>query len=148
MTALRRAQESRQRAACLAACEFAVATTGISSSAVVQALQLLRVSQPISAGLKHDLGTLMQRLDEEYFDLKEAAEERNASESEWKRVFSQARAASALAFASNENAFEAATEAIYEATTAVDDREELVGIILNALDLSQADPGCSSTFNC
>jgi hypothetical protein len=133
VNALRHASENRQRTACLAACEFAVAKTGVSSSAVEQALQLLRASQPIPAELKQDLDALTQRLDEEYFDLQEATEDGNASEEEWKRAFSQARAVSALAFAAGEDAFDAATEAIYEATATVDENEELLAIVLKAL---------------
>ena len=132
-TALRHAPENRQRAACLAACEFAVENTGIKSSTVDQALQLLRSSKPIPAELKQNLDTLTQQLDEEYFDLQEAAEDGNASEEEWKRVFSQARAVSALLFASGENVLDAATEAIYEATTTVDDTQELLAVVLKAL---------------
>lgn len=132
-TALHHAPANRQRAACLAACEFAIAQTGVGSPAVEQALRMLRSSQPISAELKHALDTLAQRLDEEYFDLQDAAEESDATEDEWKRAFSQARAVSALVFAFGENAFDAASEAVYEATATVDDNQELLAIVSKAL---------------
>ena len=133
VTALRHAAEIRQRAACLVACEFAVVQTGISSSTVQRALQLLRALKPIPAELKQGLDVLTQQLDDKYFDFQEAAEDGNVSEDEWKQVFSQARAASALAFASGENAFDAASEAIYEAAATVDEPNELLSIVLKTL---------------
>jgi len=130
---LRQVLDRQQRAACLAACEFAVEHSGVSSPVVEQALQALRQSMPIAPQVKRQLEALTQRLDDEYFDLQEAAENGTASEDEWKRAFSQARAASALVFAAGEDAFEAASEAIYEATATVDDNSELVAIVAKAL---------------
>jgi hypothetical protein len=130
---LSQASETRQRAACLAACEFAVEHSGVNSPVVEQALQALRQSNPVAPQVKRELEALTQRLDDEYFDLQEAAENGTASEDEWKRAFSQARAASALVFASGEDALEAASEAVYEATATVDDNSELIAIVANAL---------------
>ena len=133
MTALRHAPENRQRAASLAACEFAVAHTGLVAPVVEQTLCTLRASRPISAESRHALETLAQQLDENYFDLPEAAEEGNAPEDARKLAFSRARAASALAFAADENALEAASEAIYEAAATVDDNKDLLAVVSKAL---------------
>ena len=130
---LRQASEIRQRAACLAACEFAVEHSGVDSPVVEQTLQVLRQSNPVAPQLKRELEALTQCLDDKYFGLQEAAENGTATEDEWKRAFSQARAASALVFASGGDAFEAACEAIYEATATVDDTSELVTIVAQAL---------------
>ncbi|MFM7038313.1 MAG: hypothetical protein ACKO2L_11390 [Planctomycetaceae bacterium] len=130
---LRQVSDRQQRAACLAACEFAVEHSGVDSPVVEHALQALRQSKPVAPQVKRDLEALTQRLDDEYFDLQEAAENGTASEDEWKRAFSQARAASALVFASGDDAFEAASQAIYEATATVDDNSELVVIVAKAM---------------
>jgi hypothetical protein len=49
------------------------------------------------------------------------------------RVFGQARAVAALAFAGGEDAFQAATEAVYEAAATTDHKEELTAQILSVL---------------
>lgn len=133
-TSLREASTKHQQSACLAACEFAVERSGIDSPIIQHALQAMRNSQPVPPEIKRELKSLEQRLDDEYFHLQEAAEAGNASEDAWKRAFSHARATSALVFAAGEDAFEAASEAIYEASATVDDNRELIAVVTKVLD--------------
>ncbi len=132
-SALRRASVDQQRDVSLKACEFAVERSGVCSPIVDQVLQLLRASRRVPSEWIHDLQALTQRLDNEYFDLQQAADEGRTNDDEWKRMFSQARAASALMFASGADAFEAASEAIYEAAATVDPSSEFLASISRSL---------------
>jgi hypothetical protein len=128
---LQRASVANQRAAALAACEFAIARTGIEHPLVEKALKKVRAAGVLTRKEKAELDTLVAQLDEEYFALQEAAEEGRASTEDYVKVFGQARAVAALSFATGEDAFQAATEAIYEAAATTDDKEELSSRILS-----------------
>jgi hypothetical protein len=132
--ALRRASEESRRSACLAACEFAVQRTGIESPLVVDALRSLRSLKPLSPDDRDALDALAGRLDDDYFGLQEAAEDGRATVEDYMRPFGQARAVAALSFAAARDAFEAANEAIYEAASAVEDKQSLVATVLKALE--------------
>jgi hypothetical protein len=82
---------------------------------------------------KAALQALSAQLDEEYHTLQEAAEEGRASVDDYMKVFGQARAVAALCFTGSEDAYCAATEAIYEAAATTDDRAELSRCILPVL---------------
>jgi hypothetical protein len=86
---------------------------------------------------KADLDALIVQLDDEYFGLQEAAEEGRANTADYLRLFGQARAVAALAFAGGEDAFQAATESIYEAVATTDNKDELSIHILSVLDDGQ-----------
>ena len=88
----------------------------------------------MSTDQKATLDGLAGRLDDEYFELQEAAEDGKATADDYMRPFGQARAVSALSFAANRDAFEAATEAIYEAATATDDKDELIADVMKTLE--------------
>ena len=80
------------------------------------------------------LDALAGRLDDDYFGLQEAAEDGRATVEDYMRPFGQARAVAALSFAADRDAFEAANEAIYEAASAVEDKQGLVAAVLKALE--------------
>jgi hypothetical protein len=132
--ALRQASEERLRSACLEACEFAVQRTGVESSLVDDALRSLRASKPLPLDYREALEALAGRLDDEYFGLQEAADEGRATVDDYMKPFGQARAVTALSFATDRDALKAANEAIYEAATAVADKEELVVAVLKVLE--------------
>jgi hypothetical protein len=73
-------------------------------------------------------------LDDEYFGLQEAAEGGRATVDAYMRPFGQARAVTALSFATDPDALEAAEEAIYEAAHATADKEGLVAAVLKVLE--------------
>lgn len=132
--ALHQASEERRRSACLAACEFAVQRTGVESQVVDDGLRMLRASKPLPPDYKLALDALAGRLDDEYFGLQEAAEDGRATVGDYMRPFGQARAVTALSFAANQDAFEATSEAVYEAASATDDKEELVAAVMKVLE--------------
>lgn len=131
---MQRASAAKQRAASLAACEFAISHAKVEHPLVKQALKKVRAAGVLTPKEKAELDALAAQLDEEYFALQEAAEEGQASSEDYMRVFGQARAVAALAFAGGEDAFQAATEAIYEAAATTDDKEELSARILSVLE--------------
>ena len=130
---LRRASAAKQRAAGLAACEFAVSHAKVEHALVEKALEKVRAAGVLTPKEKAELDALAAQLDEEYFALQEAAEEGRASTEDYMGLFGQARAVAALAFAGGEDALQAATEAIYEAAATTDDRQELAALIESAL---------------
>jgi hypothetical protein len=122
---LRAASENKRRAASLAACEFAISQSMIDEPLVREVLDTLRWSSSVASTKLKQVEALMTRLDERYFDLHDATEDGRAAPAEYLRFFSQARAVSATLFACKENSFEAATEAIYEASHVAEDQVKL-----------------------
>jgi hypothetical protein len=122
---LRMASESKRRAASLAACEFAISESKVDEPLVREVLEVLRQSRSLSTAKIEQVEALVARLDEKYFALQEAAEEGRSTPDEYLRVFSQARAVSALLSAFKKDFFEAATEAVYEASAVTDDQAKL-----------------------
>ena len=131
---LRIASTLKQRASSLAASEYAISHAKFEHPLVEKALEIVRAGGVFTPKYKTEIEALVTRLDERYFELQEAAEEGGLSPDDYLRVFGQARAVAALSFSGNEDAFEAATEAIYEAAASTDDKEELATLIQSVLD--------------
>jgi hypothetical protein len=131
---LRIASTLKQRASSLAASEYAISHAKFEHPLVEKALEIVRAGGVFTPKYKAEIEALVTRLDERYFELQEAAEEGGLSPDDYLRVFGQARAVAALSFSGNEDAFEAATEAIYEAAASTDDKEELATLIQSVLD--------------
>ena len=130
---VQRASAAKQRAAALAACDFAITHAKVEHPLVKQTLQKVRAEGILTPEERAELDALTEQLDEEYFALQEAAEDGGATIADYTRVFGQARAVAALACAGGDDAFQAATEAIYEAAATVDEKEELIDRILSEL---------------
>ncbi len=130
---LRRAPPVKQRQATLAACEFALSHANVDNPLVEEALASLRASGGLSPKQKAELEALAARLDDQYLDLHEAAEDGRATTKDYLPVFEKSLAVSALAFAGTEDPFEASTEAVYEAAIATDKNKELFGVVETAL---------------
>lgn len=127
----------RLRQACLLACEFAVALNEPFESLVVDALETLRLRQLYRSGVVAQLDDVMNLLDDRYFDLKERAEEAGPDQEQltkqYAEYFRKARTVAALRYAADENPFEAATEAIYEAAASVPDNSILFDLLKKQL---------------
>lgn len=130
---MRRASTTKQRAASLAASEFAIDRAKIGHPLVVNALGKMRATGILTPKDRAELDALAAQLDEEYFALQEAAEAGQAGIEDYMRPFRQARAVAALAFAGGEDALQAAEEAIYEAAATTDDKEDLAASVQSAL---------------
>jgi hypothetical protein len=126
---LQQATHAKQRAAALAASEFAIDAANVQNACIAELLNSLRQHGRTSEAQRQELETLKSDLDDEYFELKESAEQGKTTSHEYLRKFAQARAVSALLFACNDDPFEAATEAIYEAAAAFDNPQPLFKLI-------------------
>lgn len=121
---LARASAEQRRSLVLAACELAVQRAGLDSEEVNLALASMQQRLPIAAEQVAKIAALVKRLDERYFTLQEDADEGRASPADYLVPFSQARAASAAAYALKDDSLAAGMEAIYEAAVATDSPEE------------------------
>lgn len=130
---LSQASPAKQRAAAIAASEFAIEKADVQHAAVDEARETLRTAGGMSAAQQAAVEALVSILDNEYFDLQEAADEGRATTEDYLRKFAQARAVSALLFASKGDPFEASTEAIYEAAAAIDDKRPLFSVVESVL---------------
>src|SRR6266436_546940 len=120
---LHRATIAKRRAACLAACEVAVAEAEIEHPLVDKALQQLRTGHVFTSEEKAEIDALTEQLDEQYFESQEAAEKGKATYADYSGDFAKARAVAALSFAGSDSSEDA--DAIYEAAAAVgDDKRE------------------------
>ena len=130
------AASTKQRAASLVACEFAVAKASVEAPVVATALAELQAGRVFPSSVKAQLDALAEKLDEQYFDFKEAAEAGCADPKQWQDLFAKARAVAALSNAGDEDAYIAAGESIYEAafTVADENRHELLALIEAVLD--------------
>jgi len=130
---LRRASPPKQRAAALAACEFAIKKAHLRCACVERALNILRSGGGLSASHQSELEALMSNLDNEYFELQDAAEQGRTTSENYLQKFVQARADSALLFASKDDSFEASSEATHEAAATVNDKLPLFSVVESVL---------------
>ncbi len=124
------ASGDRLRKAAVAVCELALDKSGLESPLVREIMGLLRDGKPVSVALRAELQYLVNQLDEEYFDLRDAAEtddsaipvhEDDDPSAPWHVMFHKARAAAAVLFACEDDPLFAAAEASYEARAAAHD---------------------------
>jgi len=80
-----------------------------------------------------ELNELAIQFDDKYFDIQDKAEDNVALQTESLRLFSQARAVSALSFAGGEDALVAAMESVYEASMAFDDNSKFFATVEDSL---------------
>jgi hypothetical protein len=128
--AFRRASPQKRRQAARIACELAVSSAGLRDQEARAALAALAAGAAGDAHLRKALEDLAERLDDEYLRLHDLDDETRRPEAD--RLFSKARAASALQFALSEDDNEL-HESLYEAIMAVDDAAELAPSIEDAL---------------
>lgn len=138
---LQRAPIEIQRAACLAACEYAVAQSKIEQPIVLESLRKMRDGKIITDKDKHDLEALVEQLDNEYFDLAEAFDEGRIIMRNYQMLFAKARAGASVLYAFDPNPYEAASEAIYEASAVTDeaDARVLITAIMAILEKKNGD---------
>lgn len=118
--------EEKRRSAVRVACELAFQICPVDLPVVDESLRQLLSGYKLSIEQVAKLEWLAAQLDEEYFNLHDSQNEEMQLNPQ--ALFSQARAVSALACAGREDSIESATEAIYEAASAIDD-----GLVLNAV---------------
>lgn len=128
--AFRHASDAKRREAALIACEYAISATNVSGPVIAVALEALRSGNIPQPDVRADLETAVERLDEDYFRLDQQTPD--VDDAKVLRVFSMARATSALAFALSPDAGDL-HEAIYEAIESVGDPREIVHALETAL---------------
>jgi len=130
---LEASNSEQQRKASIIACEFALQAISLEIPIISESLGQLRQNKRLSQERIDELNNLVAQLDGRYFDIQSKAEDDVALQAEMIRLFSQARAVSALSFAGGEEALVAAMESVYEASMVFDDYSKLFSIVENAL---------------
>ncbi|WHQ76812.1 hypothetical protein [Pantoea sp. Lij88] len=118
---LKLVSEEQRRVAVKVACELAFQACPVDVPIVVESLRQLQSGNKLTTDQVSGLDALAAQLDEKYFDLQDNLDEGQSLNPDGLQLFSQARAVSALSLAGGENSLMKATEAIYEASSAVDD---------------------------
>lgn len=126
----RQASLLKQRQAALEACIIAVSRVGLEENEVNAAIEMLRCGGAAKSSVREQLEMLAARFDDEYFELDEGGDE--VTKSEALRLFSKARAATALVFALSEDPGQL-HEAVYEAIAAMNDPAEVMQGVDKAL---------------
>jgi hypothetical protein len=119
----RLASTPKRRQAAAIACQLAASSTEFSGPDVALAIDALRTGTAPDAALCRRIASLAVGFDEAYLRLAEA--ENPGDRTEALRLFSKARAASAIAFGLSGEGTQF-HEAIYEAIAAVEDPAEIV----------------------
>ena len=137
--ALSGVSEARLRTVARQVASWAAEEAGLTSDVAVSALAQLREWSSDRSVVSADLEREVRGLDEEAWQIQELAERDESEEgderknADYVRVFSRARAASALWFALQESPRTAAVEAVYEAYAATGDLDRLRAIVEKAL---------------
>jgi hypothetical protein len=129
-------REEQRRRAVKVACELALQACPVEVSIVAESLRYLQSGNKLTTDQVSGLDALAAQLDEKYFDLQDSLDEGQSLNVEGLQLFSQARAVSALSLAGGEDSLMAATEAIYEASSAVDDGTNIFKAVLSVLPKS------------
>lgn len=133
------ADEPHRRIVCLAVCDYAVSKNRPLAPIAEDALTLLRSSKSYDDAMVRELDALIELFDNQYFELKDKSDEMEESPSRsevmerYKENFRKARAVAALRFAGDDDSFEAATEAIYEASASVGERQAVFELVKRIL---------------
>lgn len=128
--------EEQRKIAVKVACELALQACPVEMPIVAESLRQLLSANRLTTDQVSGLQALAAQLDEQYFDVQDGLGEGQYLNPEGLQLFSQARAVSALSLAGGENSLMTATEAIYEASLAVDDGTHIFKAILSVLPAS------------
>ena len=130
---LKKANQTQQRDAARIACKLVFQAVSVDFPIVNDALKQLHRGSKLTIEQISGLNSLAAKLDEQYFDLQDRLDNEKSLYVDALRLFSQARAVSALSFACGELSLMSAAEAIYEASTAVDDGTRIFEAVLSVL---------------
>lgn len=136
---LESASDSKLRMACVEVCQYAAARNSPLEPIVDEGLSVLRSGSGFEKNLVEGLEVEMNLLDDQYFSLKDQAEDegdedkRNCLIRQSQEYFRKARAVAALWSSANANRFAATAEAIYEAAASVSDEADLFDLMKRVL---------------
>jgi hypothetical protein len=131
------ASEAQLRHVAAAVSRAIVERVGLENPFIMRALEQLNC-HPLAENFRATVQALADELDSAYLDLSAERDEGRASQKQVAVAFSKARAASAVAFAFSDNAIMAASEATYEAASAVDDAAIILSVAEKILSGSTA----------
>jgi hypothetical protein len=124
------ATAAKQYAACVEACNLAIAKSNVKDPIVIECYRKLRAGGSLTSEEKAVIEALSAQLDDEYFTLREDAELGKAVVVEYRDLFAKARAVTALGFVSNGHY----AEAIYEAGIAMgNDNQDFIVFVYSML---------------
>ena len=126
VTRLREATPATQRAAAVEAARLALRLAGVAIPSVDSALDEITSRGEISAKVRVALEEIVSGFEQRAFQVQEQSLAGNGVYRDYLPLFSAARAVSAILMALQENPFEAACEAIYEAAATTDDSRIIV----------------------
>ena len=116
---------------------FVLQQVPIDDIAIVgQGYQMLEINEVGDPELREQLLATIRILDERQWSLHDLVEMERSTDTEYMRAFERARAANAIYYALSADAWEAATESIYEATAATDQFEAIAEMVNQVLDTS------------
>ncbi|QXI42237.1 hypothetical protein HU734_018570 [Pseudomonas wayambapalatensis] len=130
---LKLVSDEQRRGAVKVACELAFQACPVEMPIVIESLRKLRSGSKLTPDQVSGLNALAAQLDEKYFDVQDSLDEGQNLNVEGLQLFSQARAVSALSLAGGDDSLMTATEAIYEASSAVDDGTHIFKAVLSVL---------------
>ena len=123
----------KQRLVSLLACKAVLKLNHVENMTVISSVNFLEKNRFLTDQQRNDLDYLVAELDNQYLKIQENPTD-DDSEVKSLLYFGQARAISALSFAGMEDAFIAASEAIYEASMSIDDQEVILTLVKSSLD--------------
>jgi len=109
-------------------CTLALERTGVRDPIIDAAMEALKTEQYDDESLHERLGFLVERLDQQQWDMQDAVDAGHADEGAYLHAFACARVAHAVAFALHADPFIAATEALYEAHAALRERDVIQAV--------------------
>ena len=130
---LKLVSQEQRRSAVKVACKLAFQACPVEVPIVVESLRQLRSGNKLTTDQVSGPDALAAQLDEKYFNLQDSLDEGQNLNEEGLQLFSQARAVSALSLAGGEDSLMTVTEAIYEASSAVDDGTYIFKAVLSVL---------------
>lgn len=130
---LKLASDEQRQVAMKVACELAFQACPVEVPIVVESLRQLLSGNKLTIDQVSELNTLAAQLDEKYYALQDSLDEGQNLNLEGLQLFSQARAVSALSLAGREGSLMTVAEAIYEASSAVDDGTNILKTVLSGL---------------
>ena len=129
---LSEASSDQRKKAIIVACNDAINSSAVSIPIVDRAIEKLRHGELFSPTLIAGLNNLSEILDDKYFYNQEISKNVDSNRY-YLTLFSQARAVSALALGGGEETLFSTTEAIYEASAAVNNQDTFINNILSTL---------------
>lgn len=131
--AVQAADADVRRAVAVNAAELAVEMSGLANVVVGEVLEQVHGTGGVDAGGRTAIDAVVADLDEAQWDLQDLVDDGKADPAEHLAAFRRARAASAVAFASDPDPLVAALEGLYEASAAVEDPGPLFNAVSSLL---------------